>query len=280
VGVGLAISACTAWASDLKGPAGAAVAGAVLTAGFAIGPFASGLVTSATGPGIQESFGIAAALVVVATVVAVVAVRRVDVTAPARRGRAQSTPARQGSALALSWAMPLSPWVFASATLAFVTISTRVHGGLTAPMVAGIAALIANGASGLIQAVARVRGWGPQAGTTGALLAAVGYAVTAAAPAIMPRALGLALLVVLGCASGLLLREGLIDLEAAAPQQVRGALTGAFYTAAYIGFGLPLLLAAVGSATSAIILAVMAALASATAVARAVRLRRDGHRQD
>src|ERR1700728_948317 len=41
-GVGLVISSCTAWASDLKGPAGAAVAGAVLTAGFAVGPFAAG----------------------------------------------------------------------------------------------------------------------------------------------------------------------------------------------------------------------------------------------
>jgi len=125
-----------------------------------------------------------------------------------------------------------------------------------------------------------VRGWGPQAGTTAALLAAVGYAVTAAAPPTIPRALGLALLVILGCASGLLLREGLIDLEAAAPQRVRGTLTGVFYTAAYIGFGLPLLLATVGYSASTIILAVMAALASATAVARAVRLRRDSHRQD
>jgi hypothetical protein len=112
------------------------------------------------------------------------------------------------------------------------------------------------------------------------LLAALGYAVTAAAPSPMPLDLGVALIVVLGCASGLLLREGLIDLEAAAPQRVRGALTGLFYTVAYIGFGLPLLLVAVGSAKfSAMILAVMAVLATATAVGRALRLRRDAHRQ-
>src|ERR1700753_1070920 len=43
VGVGLAMTAGTAWASDLKGPAGAATAGAVLIVGFAIGPFASGV---------------------------------------------------------------------------------------------------------------------------------------------------------------------------------------------------------------------------------------------
>ena len=62
----------------------------------------------------------------------------------------------------------------------------------------------------------------------------------------MTLALSLSLLLVLGCASGLSLREGLIDLEAAAPQHVRGMLTGAFYAVTYIGFGLPLLLTSVG----------------------------------
>jgi MFS family permease len=280
-GVGFAISSCTAWASDLRGPAGAAVAGAVLTAGFAIGPFASGLIASAGQPGIRVSFAIAAAIVVLATVAAVLAAQRAAVAVPATaHGTEPSTPMRQGSAAALSWAMPLAPWVFASATLAFVTIPTRVHTGFAAPLVAGIATLIANGVSALIQIVARARQWGPQAGTTGALLAALGYAVTAVAAPSMTLGLGLSLLVVLGCASGLLLREGLIDLEAAAPQRLRGALTGAFYTVSYVGFGLPLLLSTVGSAhDGAMILAVMAVLALATAASRAVRLRRDGHRR-
>ena len=282
MGAGLVMSSCTAWASDLKGPAGAATAGTVLTAGFAAGPFAAGAIASAGEPGIRVSFGIAAAIVLVATVAAVVAVQRAPVTssATARSGPEPSVPAGQGTARALSWAMPLAPWVFASATLGFVMIPTRLHTGLAAPLAAGMAALIANGASGLIQVVARARRWGPQTGTTGALLAGLGYAVTAVAPPTMTLELGLSLLVVLGCASGLLLREGLIDLEAAAPQRVRGALTGAFYTVTYIGFGLPLLLTTVGSSDSAIILAVMAVGASATAVNRAVRLRRDSHRQN
>ena len=281
VGVGLAISSCTAWASDLKGPAGAAIAGAVLTAGFAVGPFASGAIASAGEPGLWVSFGIAATLVVAATVVAVVAAQRATVIAPTRaRVPEQPVPGRQGSARALSWAMPLAPWVFSSATLAFITIPTHVHTGLAAPMAAGTAALIANGVSALIQLIARARRWGPQAGTTGALLAALGFAVAAAAPPTITLGLGLPLLVLLGCASGLLLREALVDLEAAAPQRLRGALTGAFYTVAYIGFGLPLLLTTVGSAeVSAMILAAMAVLASATAVSRIVRLRRDSHRQ-
>jgi MFS family permease len=280
IGVGLAISSCTAWAADLKGPAGAAIAGAVLTAGFAIGPFASGLIASAGQSGIRVSFAIAAAIVVLATLAAVLAVQRAPATAPAAApDPGWSIPLGQGSARALSWALPLAPWVFASATLAFVTIPTRVHTGFAAPMVAGMATLIVNGVSALIQIVARARRWGPHAGTVGALLAALGYAVIAMAPPTMTLALGLSMLLVLGCASGLLLREGLIDLEATAPQRVRGALTGAFYTVSYVGFGLPLLLSTAANGT-AIILAVMAVLASAAAVSRAVRLRRDGHRQN
>jgi MFS family permease len=280
-GVGLAMTSCTAWASDLKGPAGAATAGAVLTAGFAIGPFAAGAIAGAGQSGVRVSFAVAAAIAIVTMFAIVVAARRADVTAPATaHGSERSTPTRRGTARALSWAMPLAPWVFASATLGFVTIPTRVHTALAAPMAAGTATLIVNGTSGLIQILARALRWGPQAGTAGAVLAAVGYAATAVAPPTMTPALGLPLFLALGCASGLLLREGLIDLEAAAPQRLRGALTGAFYVATYVGFGLPLILTTVGSAFSAMILFAMAVLASAAAVGRAVRLRRDGHRQD
>ncbi len=174
----------------------------------------------------------------------------------------------------MSWAIPLAPWVFASATLGFITIPTRLHTGLAAPLAAGTAALIVNGSSGLIQLVARARHWGPQAGTVAGLLAALGYAVTAVTPPSMTLAVGLPLLPVLGCASGLSLRAGLIDLETSAPQHLRGALTGVFYAVTYIGFGLPLLLTALGSVKqSAMILAVMAVLAVAAAISRAVRQR-------
>ncbi len=281
VGVGLTMTSGTAWASDLKGPAGAAAAGAVLSIGFAIGPFGAGLIVGAGQSGVGVSFVVAGAIVVLAMAITVVAVRRTEVPLPAAAPTSdQSTPPRQGSARALSWAMPLAPWVFASATLGFVTIPIRVHTVLAAPMAAGMATLIVNGSSGLIQVIARAGKWGPQAGTTGAALAALGFALTALAPATMTAALSLPLLLVLGCASGLTLREGLIDLEAAAPQHVRGTLTGSFYAVTYVGFGLPLLLTTVGSGISQMILAVLAVLASTVAIGRAVRLRRDSHRQN
>jgi MFS family permease len=150
-GVGLAVSACTAWASDLKGPAGAATAGAVLTAGFAVGPFVAGASVSAGPSGVPVSFGIAAALLAGATVITVVAATRTQLTASTRARKTDaSTSAQPSSARALSWAMPLAPWVFASATLGFITIPARMHTGLAAALAAGTAALFVNGFSGLI----------------------------------------------------------------------------------------------------------------------------------
>src|SRR6202012_6179190 len=76
VGVGLAMTSGTAWASDLRGPAGAATAGGVLIIGFAIGPLAGGLIAGAGGPGVEVSFGVAAALVVLAMTATIVVARR------------------------------------------------------------------------------------------------------------------------------------------------------------------------------------------------------------
>lgn len=282
LGVGLAISSGTAWASDLRGPAGAATAGAVLTAGFAVGPFAGGGFAWAGQSGIQVSFAVAAAIVVLASLaVAVAATPGAHVARPAPPADAgPAGPAAQGVSRALSWAMPLAPWVYASATLGFVTIPTRLHTALAAPIAAGTATLIVNGVSGVVQVLARTRRWGPQTGTAGAALAAVGYAVAAMTPPALTPAVGIPLLLILGCASGLCLREGLIDLEAAAPQHLRGALTGVFYVVTYVGFALPLLLATAEPAVSAAILSAMAALAMVTAVGRAARLRRDSHRRN
>ncbi len=276
-GVGLAMTSGTAWASDLRGAAGAATAGAVLITGFAIGPLAGGLLAGAGDRGVQLSFALAAALVVIAMIVTVIAARRAAAPPAPSDGK---VPVAEGlSAIrALSWAMPLAPWVFASATLGFITIPARVHTGLTAPVAAGLAALIVNGSSGVIQVIARAGSWGPRAGTAGAALAALAYALIAVAPPAMTLTLALPLLLILGCASGLSLREGLIDLEAAAPQHVRGALTGAFYALTYVGFGLPLLLTTVGFGAAHSILAGMAAVAASVAIFRTIRLRRDSHR--
>ena len=280
IGVGLTVSSCTAWASDLQGPVGAATAGTVLSVGFAVGPLVSGVIASLGQPGIRVCFATAATLVVL-SLIAVVSAYRANIPSPRpSTDSSTSAPQRRGAARAVSWAMPLAPWIFASVCLAGVSIPSRVHTTLTASLATGTATMLAIASGVVVQLVARSRGWGPQSGTVGALLAAAGYAATAAAPPVVSLWLALPLLVVLGCAYGLCLREGLVDLEAAAPQAIRGALTGAFYAFAYLGFGLPLLLTIAGPARgSALTLAGMSILATLVAVNRAIRLRQDQHRR-
>ena len=121
-------------------PRRAATAGAVLITGFAIGPFAGGLIAGTGDSGVEVSFALAAVLVVIAMVVVVMAARRTAAPS-AHRDAKQSVARRPFGQRALGWAMPLAPWVFASATLGFITIPARVHTGLAAPTAAGIAAL-------------------------------------------------------------------------------------------------------------------------------------------
>jgi MFS family permease len=278
IGVGLAVTSCTAWASDLKGAVGAATGAVALSLGFAFGPFASGLVACLGLPGIEGCFGVAAALVAMALVAVIVEFRHVDVTVATPAGAADPAPGPRGTRSALSWAMPLAPWVFASVCLAAVSIPTRVHTSLPAPVVFGTATMLTIVAGVAIQLIARTRKWGARTGIAGALLAASGYAAAAAAPSAINLWLALTLMLVLGCAYGLCLREGLIDLESAAPPAVRGALTGVFYAVTYVGFGLPLLLTIAGPMRGSMILAAMAILAAAAAVVRTIRLLRTTHR--
>ena len=279
VGVGLAMTSGTAWASDLKvGRCGHRRRRADRrirhrTVRRRVDRWEGDF-------GVQVSFAVAAALVVVAMAVTFAAARGAAESAPAAtRDALTATSSRLSSMRALSWAMPLAPWVFASATLGFITIPARVHTGLAAPIAAGMAALIVNGSSGVIQHHCPLGVPGPARGNyrCGAGRARLWGDRGDAADddAGDERWVNL----VLGCASGLSLREGLIDLEAAAPQHVRGMLTGAFYALTYIGFGLPLLLTNwFGGAQ--IILAIMSALALTVAISRTLRLRRDSHRQN
>lgn len=69
-------------------------------------------------------------------------------------------------------------------------------------------------------------------------------------------------------------------MEAAAPQRIRGTLTGVFYSVTYLGFALPLLLTMLGPGReSTMIFVSLAGLAATAAIGRAVRLRGDAHRQ-
>ncbi|WP_282070124.1 MFS transporter [Janibacter hoylei] len=83
--------------------------------------------------------------------------------------------------------------------------------------------------------------------------------------------------VILGCAYGLCLGQGLQDVERLAPREARGLVTGLFYVVSYSGFALPFVLNTyedpIGPSAP---LVVLAALALLTAVARLVDVVRSG----
>lgn len=275
VGVGLAMSAGTAWAADLGGRTGTTIAGTVLTAGFASGPLATGLVAEVASGSAQlvAPFALTIVLSLAGVVLGVVA-------APPTSGEAgtagvvQPEGDRLGVGRALARAVPMALWVFASVTVPIVVLAGRVstHGG---PWLAGVASALALGTGVVTQVVARRTGWGPRAGIVGALLAATGFALAAVVDSTAGVALFVATSVVLGAAYGLCLRAGLVDVETLTPPEHRGAVIGVYYVCTYLGFGLPVLIEAlrapVGTLTPYLVLS---AAALAAAALRTAQLRR------
>lgn len=280
VGVGLAISGGTAWAADLGGARGTTVAGTTLTAGFACGPLASGIVAEVVpaGAAVTAPFAVAIALSVGAVLVAVAR----TTSAPPPTHDPSPSPASSGGApapversvgRALVRSVPMALWVFSAVTVPVVVLAGRLGGDLGGPMVPGLASALALGTGVAVQVAARRAGWGPRAGIVGALLAAVGFAVAARTDAHPGVLLFVVTSVVLGSAYGLCLRAGLVDVETLTPPEHRGATVGIYYVCTYLGFGLPVLLEAlrsgVGTTTP---LLVLAALATGAALLRVVQL--------
>ncbi|MGW0035943.1 MFS transporter [Gordonia sp. NPDC003376] len=274
LGAGLTISAGTAWAGDLRGRSGVTSAGAILTSGFALGPVITGLLAEFAAHPLRVPF---LATGVVSLVVAAVG----TVLTPG--GRPRHAPSANGPVddntrsvgAALSWSVPMALWVFSSVTVVVVVMAARIGDGHDGAWIPGLAAALALGTGVVIQFVVRQAHTGPTAGVVGAALAAAGFLLCAVGGAHPSMALFVVTAVVLGLAYGLCLRDGLVDVETMTPPAHRGAVTGIFYVACYLGFGLPVLVTTlaptVGLTTPMVVLAAAAVTAS---VARAVRLRR------
>lgn len=274
LGAGLTISAGTAWAADLHGRSGATLAGALLTAGFAIGPVITGVLAEVAPRPLAVPFAVTG---VVSLLVAAVGVLLTP-SDPARRPHpAASDIAEVGNrsvARALSWSVPMALWVFSSVTMAVVVMAARISDHHSGAWVPGVAAALSLGSGVAIQFVVRRAHAGPTTGVVGTALAAAGFVLVALAGSDPSMAMFVVVSIVLGLAYGLCLRDGLMDVEGMTPQQQRGTVTGIFYVACYLGFGLPVLLTAitpsVGLVAPMVVLAVAAAIAS---VSRAIRLR-------
>lgn len=277
VGVGLAISAGTAWAADMRGKQGATLAGVVLTSGFATGPVASGLLAQFLhGP---ARLDLPFALTVAASIAALLrAIRVAPALAPAEpRSPARpepDAPPEDGRSvrLALAVSVPMALWVFSAVTVSIVVLAGRMT-EFSGPWVPGAASLVTLGTGLAVQILARRMAWGPRSGVVGAGLAALGLVMAALAGSHPPAWSFVLCALSLGCAYGLCLRDGLTDVDLLAPPSRRGSSLGVFYVCTYIGFGLPVVLEALQPSIGIVApLAVLAGLAALCAMVRAMQI--------
>ncbi|WP_395727048.1 MFS transporter [Nakamurella sp.] len=279
-GAGATFSAGTAWAADLGGAAGVTRAGVFLTLGFATGPVVSGVLAEFAPAPLVVPFVLSAVLSLVAVAAAAAVPGRVPhppphAVHPAAHPPAGPTRAPRSVGAALSWALPVAPWVFAGATVGVVTLPARLPANDGGPLLAGIAAGIVLGTGVAVQAYARRRNLGPGAGVVGAFTAAAGLLLAGVGGSQPGLGLVGVAFLLLGAGYGLCLRAGLLDLERWAPPAGRGTLTGLFYLATYSGFAVPVALAALEPVAGPTIpLLVLGALAGLVAVLRWMRITR------
>ena len=271
LGVGLVVSAGTAWAGRLRGASGATAAGIALTTGFMLGPVSSGVVAHLAADAVKIPFVVP---IVMAVGVMVASIRMRDDGAPAVTQTAEAHPTHS-EAKALATAVPMGIWVFASITTAMVVLAGRTDFAIGAAFMPGVAAVLGFSVALAVQALARRGQWGPRAGVVGALGAAGGMALIAVGGARPSAAVFLAATALLGLAYGLCLREGLLDIDEYTPPEKRGRVIGLYYVATYIGFGISPLIAWITPRVGpSLPFAVFAVLAASSALIRSAQIQR------
>ncbi|GAB3593569.1 MFS transporter [Corynebacterium faecale] len=302
LGVGLAVSAGTAWAGRLRGASGVTLAGIILTLGFAIGPIASGLLAWALPENLVATipFAVSSVFSLLAVVYSVVvgdARERAPVaragaggpTGPAGPGGAggaggagDAHPAYGGArrperrmAKALAVSLPMALWVFSCVTTSLVILTARASSHFSEDvLLPGLASVITFSAGLVAQSLGRRFQWSRVSGIIGALLAATGFGLAAYGGEVVPVWVFVVASLFLGAAYGISLREGLLGIETYTPTGRRGTAIGIYYVFTYLGFGLPVLLDALLPTMGATLpLLLVAALAVGSAVIRTVQIR-------
>jgi Major Facilitator Superfamily len=276
VSSGAAFSAGTAWLRDLSRPGVGAADGhaaarravVAMTTGFALGPLLAGLLAQwAPDPEVVPY------LPHVALALAVVALLRdaPETVSAAPAGSPRPSPRVAGGARFRRVLAPMAPWTFAAPAIAFALLPSVVGAQRTTDGVALVAAITALTAFAgvLIQPLGRRLDRSPRgnrAATTGLVGVAAGLALGAYTAHAQEVWLLVPCALVLGCAYGLCLVGGLVEVQRIAGPDGLARLTAHFYALTYLGFAAPYLLAlGAGAAGYAALLSGAAVLALATA---------------
>jgi len=273
---GAMFGAGTAWLRELSARSGehathAAARRAVvaMTAGFAFGPLVAGVLAQWA-----PHAGVIPYVPHIALAVAVIALLRdapETVVARPAAATAAALPQR-GRARFRRVVVPSAPWVFAAPAIAFALLPAVVgadHAADGTAFVAAVTALTAF-AGVLVQPLARRLEH--RAGVAGLVVLAAGLGLAAVTAETQLLWLLVPCAIVLGCAYGLCLVAGLVEVQRIASGHDLARLTAVFYAFTYIGFAAPYLLALGAQVAGyALLFGITAALALATAALVAPR---------
>jgi MFS family permease len=246
---GVVFGAATAWVRELSADVAVSArrSALALTAGFGTGPVVAAVLAQwAPHPLVLPylphlAVGAAAAI----------ALLRVPETTTGGAGQRRHWPPaavrKRSFWLAIA---PAAPWVFGSASLAFVVLPEEVTSAHSLSVsFAGLMTALTLGSGLAIQALARrLEARRPLgASVAGMLCAAAGAGAGLAAIAAASRPLAGLSAVLLGASYGLVLVSGLLETERRSDPDERGAVVAVFYVLAYAGFASPYLVEALNS---------------------------------
>jgi len=147
--------------------------------------------------------------------------------------------------------LPVAPWVFGAAGTAYAILPSLLstHAGRYPIAFAGLMTVVTLGCGVGIQALGRRIDThrSARASVIAMAIIAVGVVMAALAAAVLSLALGIAAAAVLGCGYGLALVAGLSEVQRIAGAEDLAGLTAVFYSIAYLGFFVPIVLAALSS---------------------------------
>jgi MFS family permease len=276
VSSGAMFGAGTAWLRELSAGAGeagrhAAARRAVvaMTAGFAFGPLVAGVLAQWAPHAAVVPY--APHVVLAVAVIALLREAPETVVAPAPASVSPSLPAH-GRAHFRRVIAPSAPWVFAAPAIAFALLPAVVGADHATDGTAFVAAITALTAFSGVLVQPLARRLEHLAGVAGLLVLAAGLSLAAVTAEAQLVWLLVPCAIVLGCAYGLCLVAGLVEVQRLAAGHDLARLTAAFYAFTYIGFAAPYLLA-LGAHVAGydVLLAGTAALALVTAAVVAPR---------
>ncbi|MBT0768792.1 MFS transporter [Kineosporia sp. J2-2] len=259
--VGVAMAVGSAWVTELSAAdptlspgAGARRATLWLTAGLALGPASAGLLAQFARPALLWPFAVHVVLCLPATA-ALLTAHNAETVRPAGDVRDAGTggllrrlrvPAA-GHRRFLHVVMPMAPWIFGSAGIAYAIVPQLVDGALGDRALLFTAALTVAtlGTGVLVQPIARRLDHvsTARAVVVSMLVMTAGVVMAAVTAAAGSPWLAVPVALLLGAAYGIAVVSGLLEVQRIAGPDELAGLTGVYYALAYVGFLLPAALA-------------------------------------